>query len=97
MSPLGCLQGGQGCVGPFPYKPNGFIDYVLEGYSGVHDTLNQRYFYNVNGTNRLISHPIGRYFGNLLNLSNVLFATPIVVPSLVPVYLRHFYFQVGAK
>jgi hypothetical protein len=31
--------------------------------------------------------------GYIVNPANVLLATPIVLPALVPDYIRHFYFQ----
>ncbi|MGH8035713.1 MAG: RHS repeat domain-containing protein, partial [Lysobacterales bacterium] len=41
LSPLGGFQGGEGLVFGKSYKSGSLFDYVLEGYSGVHDTLNQ--------------------------------------------------------
>jgi hypothetical protein len=70
------------------YGPHGFIDYVLEGYAGVHDTLNQPFFYNSNGTLKSISNPIVTGFGRFVNAANVVLATPIVIPSLIPDYMR---------
>ena len=93
LSPLGCLQAGPGCVFFKKYRPNGFIDYVLEGYSGVHDALNEPFFYTNSGFNRVITNPFERFIGKIINPANVVLATPIVVPSLVPDHMRHLYFQ----
>jgi len=67
------------------------LDYILEAYAGVHDSLNQPFFYTSGGTNRRISNPVLRALGRVVNFSNVLLATPIVAPSLVPDYMRHYY------
>ncbi|MCR4307318.1 MAG: glycine zipper family protein [Candidatus Berkelbacteria bacterium] len=92
LSPLGCLQAGTGCVFNRPYESGGIVDYVLEGYSGVHDTFNQPFYYTGDGYNRLVSGGIQSTVGRILNPLNVILATPIVLPSLVPDYMRFFYF-----
>jgi RHS repeat-associated protein len=93
LSPLGGLQGGEGLLFGKSYKSGGLIDYILEGYSGVHDTLNEPFFYAANGTNRILSGFWERTLGYIINPTNVLLASPIVLPALVPDYVRHFYFQ----
>jgi hypothetical protein len=93
LSPLGGLQGGQGQLFGMNYKSGGLIDYILEGYSGVHDTLNQPFFYTANGTNRLITSTWEGSLGHVINSTNVLLASSIVLPALVPDYMRHFYLQ----
>ena len=92
LSPLGGHQGSKGLVFGKPYLPGGLVDYVIEGFGGVHDTLNQPFFYNANGTNRLLS-PAAKYLGYVINPANVVLASPIVLPALVPDYMRFFYFQ----
>jgi hypothetical protein len=89
---LGGLQGGPGLLFNRPYAPGGFVDYILEGYSGVHDTFNQPFFYTGNGTNITFSNSMQKAMGYFLNPANVLMATPLVLPSLFPDYLRFLYF-----
>ena len=93
LSPLGGLQGGDGLLFGKVYRSGGLVDYTVEGFSGVHDTLNQPFFYSTNGTNRLLTSPWQKALGYIVNPANVLLATPIVLPALVPDYIRHFYFQ----
>ena len=93
LSPLGGIQGGEGLLFGKSYRSGGFIDYLLEGYSGVHDTFNQPFFYKVNGTNRLITSIWQKSLGYVINPLNVVLASPIVLPALVPDYMRYFYFQ----
>jgi hypothetical protein len=76
------------------YRPGSFVDYVIEGYSGVHDTFNQPYFYTPNGTNRFIEGFSQKAIGYGINSTNVLWASPIVLPSLIPDHMRLLYFQV---
>jgi len=100
VSPLGGFQGNEhGLVSKyFEYNPNGnvveqFANYVVEGYAGTHDFLNHWYSYKPNGMLRTVDSFIGQAFGKVLNASNVVFATPVVLPSLVPDYMRHnFYY-----
>ena len=93
LSPLGGLQGGKGLLFGRSYRPGGLVDYVIEGFSGVHDTFNQSYFYTSVGTNRFIEGFNQRALGYAINSTNVLWASPIVLPSLVPDYMRFLYFQ----
>jgi len=86
-SPLGCHQGGTGCIFGKDYKPGGVIDYVVEGFAGTHDYLNHPVYYNLNGTSKTLTGFHSRY-GQFRNVTNVLLATPIVFPSLVPDHLR---------
>ncbi|MSQ98592.1 MAG: hypothetical protein EXR85_04760 [Xanthomonadales bacterium] len=97
LSPLGGLQGGPGLLFNRPYAPGGFVDYVLEGYSGVHDSFNQSFFYTGNGTNITFTSPIQKAIGYFINPANVVVATPIVLPSLFPDYLRFLYFAEQAR
>ena len=92
LSPLGGLQGAPGLVFNRPYAPGGFVDYILEGYSGVHDSFNQPFFYSSNGTNIAFTNSMQKAIGYFLNPANVLLATPLVLPSLFPDYLRYLYF-----
>jgi len=93
MSPLGGYQGGEGMLFSKSYSSGGLLDYVIEGYAGVHDTLNQPFFYTAQGTNRVITDFWRRSFGYAINPANVLVASAVVLPALVPDYMRHFYFQ----
>jgi len=93
ISPLGGLQGGNGTIFGFNYEPGGFLDYVLEGYSGVHDSLNQTYFYTAIGTNRNLSGFWQRTLGYVVNSGNVLLSTPVVLPALIPDHLRYLIYQ----
>ena len=94
LSPLGGLQGGKGLIFGKGYRPGSFVDYVIEGYSGVHDTFNQPYFYTSTGTNRFIEGFYQKAIGYAINSTNVLWASPIVLPSLIPDHMRLLYFQV---
>jgi hypothetical protein len=93
LSPLGGFQGGKGLLFGKSYGSGGLVDYVLEGYSGVHDTFNQPFFYRANGTNRLITGFWQKSIGYIINPANVVLSSPIVLPALVPDYMRYFYFQ----
>ena len=86
-SPLGCHQGGIGCIFGVPYSSGSLADYVVEGFAGTHDYLNHSVFYNLNGTSKTLTG-FYRHYGQFRNVTNVLLATPIVLPSLVPDYLR---------
>jgi hypothetical protein len=92
-SPLGGHQGSIGQIFGIPYKPDGLISYVIEGFGGVHDTFNQPFYYNANGSNRLLHGSFEKVLGKIINPVNVLLASPIVLPALVPDYMRHLYFQ----
>ena len=97
LSPLGCFQGStEQCIGSWHFNPTGsqfkrFANYVLEGYSGPHDTLNSWYFYNGVGMNRHLTG-FGQVLGRILNPVNVLLVTPIVLPTLIPDYSRHLFY-----
>lgn len=97
LSPLGCFQGSdEGCIFGWKYDPNGnaierFANHILEGYAGPHDTLNSWYFYDQYGMNRTFTS-FGKWFGQFLNPLNVLLASPIVIPSLIPDYSRHLFY-----
>jgi len=93
LSPLGGLQGGKGLLFGQSYSPDGFIDYILESYSGVHDSFNQPFFYSSNGTNVAFTSQWRINIGYIINPINVVLATPIVIPSLIPDHLRFLYFQ----
>lgn len=97
LSPLGCFQGSAwGCVGSesfWTYDPSGslrdrFANYIIEGYSGPHDALNSWLHYDRNGMNRnLTGFALGS--SKVMNPLNVLIASPIVLPSLIPDYMRY--------
>ncbi|MFC1702744.1 hypothetical protein ACFL1J_08450, partial [Pseudomonadota bacterium] len=87
-SPLGCHQGGPGCIFGIPYKPGSIFDYVVEGFAGTHDYLNHPVYYNLNGTSKTLTG-VGRYYGQFRNVTNVFLASPIVLPSLIPDQLRY--------
>ncbi|WKD51047.1 RHS repeat domain-containing protein [Microbulbifer spongiae] len=94
VSPLGGHQGGQGIIfsDKLSYSPGSFLDYMVEGFAGTHDSLNHWYHYNPNGT------AIGRdgfsyWLGEGINAANVAIATPIVAPSLIPDYMRSTFYS----
>ncbi len=87
-SPLGCHQGGPGCVFGIPYKPGSLQDYIVEGFAGTHDYLNHPVYYNTNGTSKTFTG-IAKSYGQFRNVTNVFLAAPIVLPSLIPDHLRH--------
>jgi RHS repeat-associated protein len=80
---LGGLQGGQGSLFGFPYSPGSIADYVVEAFAGPHDFLNSGYWYNSMGNAKALTGFAG-YFGEAINYSNVILATPIVAASVVP-------------
>ena len=86
-SPLGCHQGGTGCVFQASYSSGGIVDYFVEGFAGTHDYLNHSVYYNPNGTSKTLTG-IYRHYGQFRNVTNVFLAAPIVLPSLVPDHLR---------
>jgi hypothetical protein len=94
VSPLGGHQGGQGIMfsNKLKYSPGSFFDSVVEGFAGTHDALNHWYHYNPNGT-AIYREGFGYYFGEALNGANVLIATPIVAPAMIPDYLRYSVYQ----
>jgi hypothetical protein len=59
--------------------------------------LNQPFFYKANGTLRLTSNPIFKGVRNIVNVANVLIASPIVIPSLVPDHIRHLFLTEEAR
>jgi filamentous hemagglutinin len=87
-SPLGCHQGGPGCIFGKPYKPGSVFDYVVEGFAGTHDFLNHPVYYNSDGTSKALSG-FSRRYGQFRNVTNVFLAAPIVLPSLIPDQLRY--------
>ena len=87
-SPLGCHQGGPGCIFGKPYKPGSFADYIVEGFAGTHDYLNHPVYYNPNGTSLTLTGISHRY-GQFRNVTNVFLAAPVVLPSLIPDQLRY--------
>lgn len=96
VSPLGCVQSGYSCLFGMPVEPTGLVSYVMGGFGGVHDMLNQPFYYNVDGTNRALKGVFEKTLGKVINPVNVVLAAPIVVPALIPDYMRHLYFE-GAQ
>jgi len=87
-SPLGCHQGGPGCVFGKPYSPGSLPDYIVEGFAGTHDFLNHPVYYNPDGTSKALTG-INRRYGQFRNVTNVFLAAPIVLPALIPDQLRY--------
>lgn len=87
-SPLGCYQGGPGCIFGIPYRTGGLVDYIVEGFAGPHDYLNHPVFYTPEGTLRSLTG-LGRIYGAFRNATNVILAAPIAIPALVPDELRY--------
>ena len=86
-SPLGCHQGGPGCIFNRPYAPGGIVDKSFEAFGGVHDLLNHLPFYNADGTSHNFLPQLGRigsWAGELINGANVFIASPIVAISVIP-------------
>jgi RHS repeat-associated protein len=86
-SPLGCHQGGPGCLFSHSYDPGGFVDYIVEGFAGPHDFLNHPIYYNANGTLRALSG-FQRHYGQFQNVANVFLVAPVVIPALLPDQMR---------
>jgi RHS repeat-associated protein len=82
-SVLGGLQGGLGSFAGMAYAPGSWQDYLVEAYAGPHDFLNSGYWYNASG-NAVYYEGIASVFGETLNYTNVLIATPFVGASVTP-------------
>ena len=102
LSPLGGFQGSdEGLITKYiTYDPNGNMlertaNYVVEGFGGTHDALNQPFYYASNGMNRELTGFFEKGFGLIMNPINVFVAAPVVLPSLVPDYMRHHFFYDG--
>lgn len=65
-SPLGCHQGGPGCIFGKTYKPGGLFDYLVEGFAGTHDYLNHPVYYNLDGTSKTL-FGFNKYYGQFRN------------------------------
>lgn len=85
-SPLGGDQGGPGSFFGSPYAPGSLRDYVVEAYGGPHDFLNSGYWYDDVGDIRRGMSNFSRGFGELLNYTNVVVATPFVAASVGLIY-----------
>ncbi|MFA5088126.1 MAG: FG-GAP-like repeat-containing protein [Candidatus Omnitrophota bacterium] len=81
-SPLGGPQGGEGQLFGIPYKPGSIPDLVVEAYAGPHDSLNS-WGYDAFG-NLKDQIWFDKILGATLNPLNVVVATPIVIPSVLP-------------
>jgi|GEM_PF-4546258 len=81
-SPLGGHQGGVGQIFGMRYKPGSFWDRLVETYAGPHDFLNS-WGYDAFGN---LQNHVGfeRFLGMTLNPLNVVIATPIALPSVIP-------------
>jgi RHS repeat-associated protein len=85
---LGGRQSGVGKFLTIPYAPGSTLDRLVEAYAGPHDFLNSGYWYDATGNIdvSVYSSVASEGFGTLLNVVNVVIATPLVVPSMVPSY-----------
>lgn len=83
---FGGLQLASSTLGGFSYSSNSFANYVVEGFGGFHDFLNDGLFYYSNGT----SHPfaLGGMAGEITSALNVGLAMPVDIPALIPVSAR---------
>ncbi len=91
-SPLGGIQGQQGRIMFLgDYSPGSWQDYLGEAYAGPHDYLNSSYWYDAMGNIKSDMSFIERGFGEMLNYSNVIVATPFVMASVTPAYLYPFF------
>lgn len=81
-SPLGGKQGDVGQILGMPYKAGSPWDRVVEAYAGPHDYLNS-WGYDMFGNLRNQT-TFESFLGVTLNPLNVIIATPIVVPSVIP-------------
>ena len=82
---LGCQQNGPGKVLGISYPSGGFVDMVVESFSGPHDTANMPWFYNMNTGD--ILRPMSRYrefFGEYLGnySSSLVFAAPFAAAAI---------------
>lgn len=83
-SPLGGAQGQAGNFFGMDYAPGSILDRLVETYAGPHDFLNSPFFYNNAGNN------IGRWTGfEVINVANVVAATPFALASAVPGFAYH--------
>jgi len=83
-SPLGGIQGGQGQVFGIPYSPGSITDNVVEAFGGVHDSLNQGYFYNpATGNIQTGLSSAQQAVGSVMNWVNVPLAAPLVAASAI--------------
>jgi RHS repeat-associated protein len=91
----GADQGGPGYirVGNFQqdYLPGSVLDFIVESYAGPHDFINGRVFgmYDTRG------YYVGGYFGrgadSVLNLINVIPATPFAFSTMTPSYMTSWF------
>lgn len=81
-APLGGHQGGQGKIFGFNYPPRSAPDFVIEAYAGPHDFLNG-WTYDAMGNLRNLN-AVEQLINTFTNPLNVVLATPIVLPSIVP-------------
>ena len=90
-SPLGGFQNGTGKFLFWGYQSGDTWDRLVEAYAGPHDFLNSGYWYDSMGNIDIAvaSSPLASGFGELLNMVNVVIATPLVVTSMVPAHAVH--------
>lgn len=91
---LGGIQGGPGFFLNISYDPGDTLDYLVEAYAGPHDFLNSGYWYDSMGNidQTVATGFFSSGFGTLLNGVNVLVATPLVIPSMIPQgFLNDYY------
>ncbi len=84
-SPFGGVQGGQGAFFGHAYEPGSWLDLVHEAYAGPHDYLNSGYWYDSMGNIKRMS-AFARGFGEVLNVANLVVATPFVAASVTPAW-----------
>lgn len=82
---LGCQQAGPGKVLGISYPSGGFVDMVVESFSGPHDTANMPWFYNMSTGN--ILRPMSAYresFGEWLGnySTSLVFAAPFAAAAI---------------
>ncbi len=82
-SPLGCQQNGPGSIAGVSYKSGGFVDMVLESFSGPHDFANAPWWYNDMGNNK-----VGPGFGSTFldfttnYTTSLVFAAPFAIATI---------------
>lgn len=84
-SPLGGFQGDIGkFMGLGDYAPGSLQDVLAEAYAGTHDILNSSRWYGPDGNIRSGMTESEKQIGEIVNMINVLVATPFAIATLLP-------------
>jgi len=84
FNPLGCQQGGQGCIFWWSYQAGSLADYSLEAFAGPHDFANfLAGWYDAQAGHAKNWQGWMKVYGETMNVLNVFAVTPIVAGSVV--------------